>query len=295
MGDSSIPANFIIPEDTELFRTLRRVVESARIVMFAGLPGVGKSLLIQQLAILANASGRRINLLQWDVARAAFETDAILAGYPEVDGITHSVIRKAAGLWARDAVLRWHREYRDDSSLLVGETPLVGNRLIELAGPVEDECEALLCDERTRFVIPVPSREVREVIEGARLLSSERPRHERELADAMPNVMRALWLELREVASIMGIVKADQQAESEEYDPNIYGKVYASVLRHRYHEVVRIDKPIDTGNRSVYEVDVPYGELVASEDEAMAFVGEVERRYPDLQMLEQETSAWYAI
>ena len=168
MTCSNPSPNVIIPVESGLFRAFQRLAESQRIVFFAGLPGVGKSLLAQQLANLAHATGRQIHLLQWDVARLAFETGAVLARYPEVDDTTHSVIRKAVGLWARNAVLRWHGDYPDSDSLLIGETPLIGNRLIELVRPRDDSVENLLMDERTRFVVPIPSREVRRLIEDSR-------------------------------------------------------------------------------------------------------------------------------
>src|SRR5919201_3102249 len=44
-----------------------------RMVFFAGLPGTGKSFLVHQLTHLAVARGRRVHLLQWDVARPMFE------------------------------------------------------------------------------------------------------------------------------------------------------------------------------------------------------------------------------
>jgi len=63
----------IVSEDSPLFGTLDGLARDARLVFFAGLPGTGKSLLIHQLVHLAYARGRRIHLLQWDVARPVFE------------------------------------------------------------------------------------------------------------------------------------------------------------------------------------------------------------------------------
>ena len=65
-----------------------------RMVFFSGLPGVGKSLFIRELARVAHALGRNVHLLQWDVVRPAFESRAILARYPERDGATHPVLRE---------------------------------------------------------------------------------------------------------------------------------------------------------------------------------------------------------
>ena len=88
-------------------------------IMVEGLPGVGKSLYIRELALAAHAAGRAVHLLQWDVARPAFELPGIIARYPERDGVTHAVIRKAVGQWAREAVVQWGdvdhwRKYRED-------------------------------------------------------------------------------------------------------------------------------------------------------------------------------------
>lgn len=136
-------------------------------VFVAGLPGVGKSLFIRELARAAHRAGRTVHLLQWDVARTAFATPAIDARYPERDGVTHAVIRKAIGQWARGAVLRWAREH-DAAHILIGEVPLVGNRLLDLAQVQTDDAEPLLAGPDTLFVTPVPSIAVRAVIEGAR-------------------------------------------------------------------------------------------------------------------------------
>src|SRR4051812_13196676 len=122
----------VLPADSNLYRRLHAAAVERRCVFFAGLPGVGKSLLLQQLSLIATSAGRRVSLLQWDVARGPFERPEILARYPETDGVTHAVIRKAAGLWARGAVAAWDRDHPDAADMLVGEVPLIGNRLIEL-------------------------------------------------------------------------------------------------------------------------------------------------------------------
>ena len=96
-----------MPHDTPYIARLRELAQSHRMVFIAGLPGVGKSLLLRELAEAAHRHGRRVHLLQWDVARRPFDAPALLARYPEVDGITHAVLRKAVGLWARDAVSTW--------------------------------------------------------------------------------------------------------------------------------------------------------------------------------------------
>src|SRR6266571_3560515 len=99
-----------------------RSLAGRHLVFFAGLPGTGKSLLAHQLAHLAAVAGRGIHLLQWDVARPVFEAAPAGRRYPLADGVTHAVIRKAAGLWVRHAVAGWSERHRGPEPLLVGET-----------------------------------------------------------------------------------------------------------------------------------------------------------------------------
>jgi adenylylsulfate kinase-like enzyme len=95
--------NIILPSDSILYHTFAQLIGSQRLVVFAGLPGVGKSLLSQQLALMAHRAGRNVHLLQWDVARQPFATDPyVLTNYPEVDGVTHAAVRKAMGLCIMD-------------------------------------------------------------------------------------------------------------------------------------------------------------------------------------------------
>jgi hypothetical protein len=110
----------LVAEDSPLFATLATLARDARAVFFAGLPGTGKSLLIRELAHLAHARGRRIHLLQWDVARPVFEASEASRRYPLKDGVTHGVIRLAVGRWARSAIARWHAEHAGAADLLIG-------------------------------------------------------------------------------------------------------------------------------------------------------------------------------
>ena len=119
-------------------RRLHALASGARLVFFAGLPGTGKSLLVHQLAHLAQGAGRTVHLLQWDTARPRFEASPAGARYPVIAGVTQGVIRKAVGLWVRRAVLEWAAGHAAAEHLLIGETPLVGNRFVELAR-VEDD------------------------------------------------------------------------------------------------------------------------------------------------------------
>ena len=94
---------YVIPPDSALHATFAATLASADRVFFAGLPGVGKSLLLQQMALMAADEGRRVTLLQWDVARQPFESPR----YPLVDGATHPLVIRAAGVWLRGALVQW--------------------------------------------------------------------------------------------------------------------------------------------------------------------------------------------
>lgn len=251
----------IVPRGSALHEQLARTAAEQRIAFLAGLSGVGKSFLLQQLALLAHEAGRIVHLLQWDVSRAAFETPDILARYPEIDGATHMSIRKAVGLWVRDGVRHWHEQHTGHEHMLIGEPPLAGNRLIELAQVKADDAEALLAGPESRFLVPVPSREVRTAIEAARGRSIANPRHDRESADAPPNVMQDDWREIWRRAQELGVVADPGDAPS--FDPETYSAVYRHLLRHRRTTLLPVDT-VMTPTGSVYDLHVVASELAAS-------------------------------
>jgi hypothetical protein len=258
-------------------------------VFVAGLPGTGKSLLVNQLVHVSARAGRCAHLLQWDVARPPFEASHAGRRYPQVDGVTHAVIRRATGLWARDALTAWDERHPAPEHLLIGETPFVGNRFVELARRLDDRAEALLTAASCRFAIAVPSRDVRRFVEAERERRNGSPRHPREREDAPPHVLRDLWHDLVSIEAA-GRVAGDAPVP---YDPVLYQRVYERVLRHRPRLVVAQDVILPTGTISVYDFDVQASDLVPTESEADAFVREVERRYPDLTVLDAEVARWW--
>ena len=272
---------------------LRELAQSHRMVFIAGLPGVGKSLLLRELAEAAHRHGRRVHLLQWDVARRPFDAPALLARYPEVDGITHAVLRKAAGLWARDAAAAWAERHLDGEGLLAGETPLIGHRFVELARPARDAAEAALSSEATRFLVPVPTVAVKQAIEAARAATTMKPRHERERADAVPSVIRLLWAELFDAATQLAAASGAPPPVDVGYDPETYVAVFREALSHRNWEPLPVEVALPPQDRSVYDLDAPVVDLAPSEAEAEAYVARVEREYPDLAALQRETAAWW--
>lgn len=297
------PDAVVVARDSALRRRLEALAE-ARTVFFAGLPGTGKSLLLHQLAHLAHAAGRVIHLLQWDVSRPVFEASDAGRRYPLVDGVTHAVIRKAVGLWVRRALVEWDSRCPEAGHLLVGETPFVGNRFIELARREEDAAEALLAASSCRFVIPVPSREVRAFLEAERGRRAARPLHEREREDAPPRVLRDLWRELVDVAGALEIVgdrgvRATPVSQAPDagapWDPLVYRRVYEALLRHRHREVIDLDVVLPTAALSVYDFAITPRDLVPRPEEAAACILEVEARHPEPEALEREIARWWVV
>jgi len=281
----------LVQRDPALHERLTGLARTARLVFVAGLPGTGKSLLIHQLAHLAAGAGREVHLLQWDVARPVFESSAAGRRYPVVDGVTQPMIRKAVGLWARRAVSAWDRRHPGPDPLLIGETPLVGHRLVELARRLDDDAERVLSDTACRFVIAVPSVAVRQHVEQERARRASASDHPREREDAPPHVLRDLWRQLLVAARGLGMA-ADDDAP---YDPTVYRRVYEAVLRARAPEVLPLDAILPTRAMSVYDFAVPYVDLVPSDHEVDALVGESEAHAPDPAALAREIDRWWVV
>ncbi|MBF0277342.1 MAG: ATP-binding protein [SAR324 cluster bacterium] len=280
----------IISPDSELFQTFQDASRQ-RIVFFAGLPGVGKSLYIQQFAKIAYQKGRIVHSMQWDVAREPFQSREILDKYPEIEGITHAAIRKAVGIWARTGILNWHKKFADDQHILVGEIPLVGNRLIELVQIHKDEAEPILAHDSTRIFIPVPSRKVRDHIVLRRRESIAKPRHQRESLDAPPAVVNQNWQLIHELAVRLGFTS--KPFKYGDYDAEIYEKSYQYLLQHRNHESLHIDEILPM-SESVYELGVLASELLATPEEVNEFLSLVEKQFTSEQ-LHESISKWYLL
>lgn len=284
----------VIQAAPQLSARLHALARTQRLVFFAGLPGTGKSLLSQQLAHIAHAQGRSIHLLQWDVARPVFEAHPDAQRYPVVDGVTHSVIRRAVGLWARQALGAWQQRCAASQHLLIGETPFVGHRLIELARPSPDTVEPLFTAPDCCFVIPVPSPAVRAFLAAERQRRSRRPLHQREREDAPPAVLHALWQQLAEVAVQLGIRPAPGAPEADvPYDPIVYQRVYQHLLQHRHVEVMPVETILPTATTSVYDFAIPYQDVLPTAAEVAHYLRLVVQHYPELHVLDAEIAQWY--
>lgn len=272
----------VIPIASNLYKVVKEIVQSKRMIFVSGIPGVGKSLLIQQMALIASEAGRNVHLLHYNFARQPFETEVNISKYPEIDGVTDPAIRKAVGLWARTAVQAWHEAHPDPNQLLIGELPLIGNRLIELVEPADDTTEPLLTSEQTLFVVPVPSWEVREVIESTRARTVAEPQNAQEKLDAPPNVLQLMWQEANRLAREIGLTKASPQTP---YNPYIYGGVFEALLQHRPSKMLLIDQ-ILRPSRSVYDLDVLTGMLKPTPEEANQIMSQVESDYSYAELSE---------
>jgi hypothetical protein len=283
-------SGLLLPPGSPVREALAALAREARLVFLAGLPGSGKSLLIHQLARLAHAERRAIWLLQWDVARPVFEQSPAGQAYPTEGGVTHGIVRVAVGLWAREAVIRWSADHPGHAGLLIGETPLVGHRLVELARPAKDAAEPILRDPGTRFVIPVPSREVRRHLEAERERRASAPLHPREREDAPPDVLRDLWRQLLDAARGLGLLP--ETAADLPYDPVLYADVYRSVLRHRHAEVLAVSTLLPATAMSPYDLGVPSREILPSPADVERYFAEAGRRYGSPDALNRELAGW---
>jgi hypothetical protein len=278
----------LVDEASPLHAALAALAREARLVFFAGLPGTGKSLLLRELAHLAHGRGRAIHLLQWDLARPVFEASEAGRPYPQDHGVTHGLIRLAVGRWARAAVAAWHAEHPAREHLLLGETPFIGHRLVELARPERDAAEPVLAAASTRFVIPVPSRALREHVESERERRARAPLHPREREDAPPHVLRALWAEVAVAAGAVGIASGTTG-----YDPVVYQRLYERLLVRRHAQALPVDTRLPTADVSAYDLRVATTELLPTSAETARFIREAAARHPRAADVQRAIDGWY--
>lgn len=277
----------ILQPASPIYQTFADFVDRAERVFFVGLPGVGKSLLLQQLALMAQNAGRRVYLLQWDTVRQPFETSK----YPLKDGATHPMVIKATGIWMRQAIVDWSETHINSDSILIGEAPLIGNRLMELVRPYADDAEAMLRAEETQFAAPAPSREVRQIIEASRERTIAKPQHESETQDAPPDLLRALWQDLHRAAVRLRLTEA--RSDAAPYSPTIYTAVYRHLLRHRHVQILAVDEPLKP-TASVYEFDEDLPQLRAAPTQAHELLARLENMI-SVEQAQAEAARWYDV
>jgi hypothetical protein len=268
----------IIPVDSPIGQALRDAARDRRFIFVAGLPSSGKSLLLQQLTILANQVGRSVHSLQWDSARQAFETERALAKYPEIDGLTHPGIRKAVGLWVREAISAWHTRHSSSEDILIAELPVVGGRFVELLRPEEDDAESLLNGTETVFFVPVPTLEMRNQITAMRAETFANPRNEKETKDAPPHIVDEEWVSACQLYNAWNGLPNNHKTDVQ-YDPAIYRSVFQRLARYRNLKLLVIDQKFETKG-SAYERPVRVEELLATEEAVKAAFAKLEELYP---------------
>jgi hypothetical protein len=289
LGHRLGPGDLVIASRDDLDTALDALARDHRMVFFAGLPGVGKSLFIRELARVAQAMGRPVHSLQWDVARPAFLSPSILARYPERAGVAHPIVRKGVGEWVRQAVLRWHRAHARSEGMMIGEVPLIGHRLLELAQVRADDAEPLLADATTLFATPVPSVSVRAAIERARARTFANPTNPRERADADIDIVQASWQEIHALAVELGAAVPIGEG-APPFDPRAYAAVYRHLLRRRNALTVHVNVEL-AQNASVYDHAGEVIDIVPSAAEADAIVDRLEREHTPAEV-EAEVARW---
>jgi hypothetical protein len=92
------------------------------------------------------------------------------------------------------------------------------------------------------------------------------PAHERERADAPPNVLRQIWQDVYREGAAAGLVPMPPPTATVAYDPAVYRAVYTAWLRARHVTVVDVDRVLPASG-SVYDIGDIAGELVPAPDE----------------------------
>lgn len=280
----------VFPPDTPIAQTLQDAINSCRVILIAGLPSSGKSLIFQQLTILAGEADRNVHTLQWDDARHGFETDFWLGVYPDpLPGTTHPAIRKAIGLWVRIGVARWDADHPSGKDLLIIELPVVGGRFIELLQPKSDDAEPLLVSGNTQVIVPVPTNELRARLEEFRAATHANPRNDGEAMEAAPSVVRADWLEARQLYNRWNGIPNDQQRD-EQYDAKVCRAVFERLNSHRNTIFLEIDQVFDTRS-STYDRPVPVSVFRPLEREVMAAYQRLQALFPG-RTIESATDGW---
>ena len=192
--------NSIIPSTSPVFQTLQQAATTAKAVVFSGLPGVGKSLYINQFQLIAAAAGRKVTVIQWDIARKAFETPEIAKRFPMGEGMVHNGLKISVGKWLLDTIKQWLMDHSSKEHLLLIEAPLVGHRFIEIAQQQSDEqLEAFFNSEQFQIIVPIPSKAVRAKIEEDR--KAQISDDATTWVGAKPSVMLLLWKRICEIAN----------------------------------------------------------------------------------------------
>lgn len=262
-----------------------------RMVFFTGLPASGKSFLLRQQISIAISLGRRVHIMRWDTGLAAFQTEDILARYPDVSDGTHPLIRKAAGLWGRRALARWLAENTDPTGMIVGEVPIIGNRFSEFIQAQPDQLVPALASEETKFIYPVPTKGLRANLEAIRRSTFANPRNPDEARDAPPSTMELAWRLTCAKAAELGLI-SEANIHSP-YEEMIYVRFFEHLLQHRNAIRIGVDT-IYSNAGSAHDLDANVLELSASSDEVKYALAEVETTF-SAEAAAREVENWYRV
>jgi len=280
---------FIIPKISPVHHKLSALADEARVVIISGLPGVGKSLYINEFYHLVKQKGREISLIQWDQARKAFESDEIFKEFPLVDGQVHNAVKLMAGAWIMDVMKDWITKNKENESVLLIEAPLVGHRFLELVVESDNkDLEKFLSSDKTRVVMPIPTVEIRTAIEAAR--EAQVKDDAKVWFGAKPSVVKILWKMTCEIAHLLGM--DIELSEEPAYDPEVYSYVFQKVLKHRNFEPLIIDEIFKVGEQSESSLH-SLESLVASAEEANNYAKSVKANYPSDSEINDIVDNWY--
>jgi len=279
----------LISATSKVYQTLDKAAEEAKVVVFSGLPGVGKSLYINQFKTMARHRGRVVTIIQWDIARKAFETATILDRFPMGDGVIHNGVKLSVGAWLIDQIKQWLVKQQGTNHLLLIEAPLVGHRFIELAKVQQDRAlESFLKSAAFQVIVPIPSKKVRAKIEEDRRAQIEEDAQN--WIGAKPSVMLMLWKMICGIANEMGRnISMDGQPD---YDPEVYEFVFSQVLKHRHFIPLIVDE--------IFKVDIldekelhDTGSLFASDDLANYYCDQMKALHPSDHSIDEIVNRWY--
>jgi len=278
----------IIPESSKTYKVLLEIAKNKKLVIFSGLPGVGKSLYIQEFQKIVHKLEVEIDVIQWDVARKSFESDEIAFHFPMGNGTVHDGVKIMSGLWLLDTLSKWLQENRNNDKILLIEAPLVGHRFVELIHPIENtELESFLSSDQSVVIMPIPSQDVREKIE------EERTRQVSEDAKvwsgAKPSVMLMLWKMTCGIANEFGMdINMEEQPP---YSARTYEFVFTKILKHRNFVPLIIDEVFKVPAQDETELHTESG-LKASKEEANKYVMVVKKDYSD-EKIKSIVNKWY--
>ncbi len=260
-------------------------------VFFTGLPASGKSFLLRQQISISVSLGRRVHIIRWDTGLASFQTDDILASYPDVSDGTHPLVRKAAGLWGRRALARWLAANADPNDMIVGEVPIIGNRFSEFIQTQTDQVEPVLASEETTFIYPVPTKNLRANLEAIRRSTFANPRHPDEARDAPPSTMELAWRLTCAKAAELGLIsEADGHSP---YEEMIYVRFFEHLLQHRNAIRIGVDT-IFSDAASAHEIEANIPELRASPDDVRCAIAEIEDAFT-FEEAARDVENWYRV